>query len=139
MHRDIEIRLENWGKAQRTGAGGGRAIGSAEGRYVAPSIEKRVAQVTVIDLLDADEVEQAWRKIMPFDKEVLRMHYILRMDPRVICRKLRIPHRPVSTFNMALSHAKREIEKVLDRMTEKRRAHVARQKEVDRLIQRFRE
>ncbi|WP_198391069.1 hypothetical protein [Burkholderia ubonensis] len=58
---------------------------------------------------------------MPFDRDVLRMHYILCMDPRVICSKLRIPHRPASTFNMALAHGKSEIGKMLDKMSEVRR------------------
>ena len=82
----------------------------------------------LVDEKDGEEVERAWGRLMPFDRDILRMHYILSMDPRVICRKLRIPHRPASTFNMALAHGKSEIGKVLDKMTELRRSQLERQR-----------
>ncbi|AOK32169.1 hypothetical protein WS67_21400 [Burkholderia singularis] len=119
---NLDDRLENWAKAQRFGASGGSRVGSAEGRYRPEGMRSRSADSVVIDEKDADEVERAWRKLLPFDREVLRMHYILRMDPRVICRKLRIPHRPASTFDMALAHGKTEIGKALQKMSEARRA-----------------
>lgn len=82
------------------------------------------------------EVERAWGKLLPFDKDVLRMHYILNMDPRVICRKLRLPHKPASTFNMALAHAKREIAGILERAAENRRIQQDRERERKLVISR---
>jgi DNA-directed RNA polymerase specialized sigma24 family protein len=117
---DLDARLENWAKAQRFGPRGGAVIGSAEGRYVGGAPGERSVDAMLIDEKDADDVERAWGRLLPFDKDVLRMHYILNMDPRVICRKLRLPHRPANTFLMALAHAKREIARALEKMAETR-------------------
>lgn len=136
---NLDDRLENWAKAQRYGSSGGSCIGSAEGRYRAGKLEGRSVELMLIDERDAEEVERAWARLLPFDKEVLRMHYILRMDPRVICRKLRIPHRPSNTFQMALAHGRREIAKVLEKMAEARRIHLDRQRTYDLLTNRHNE
>ncbi|WP_205168811.1 hypothetical protein [Burkholderia sp. LMG 13014] len=125
---NLDERLENWAKAQRYWSRGGSCLGSAEGRYRPEGSHPRSIDAMLVDEQDADEVERAWSRLMPFDRDILRMHYILSMDPRVICRKLRIPHRPASTFNMALAHGKSEIGKVLDKMTELRRIQFERQR-----------
>jgi hypothetical protein len=125
---NLDDRLENWARAQRSPAGRGSRAGSAEGRY-RPEGQLGHADVNRIDEIDAEEVECAWKKLMPFDREVLKLHYILGMDPRVICRKLSIPHRPSSAFNMALAHGKSEIGKVLALMADARRAQRARRHE----------
>jgi hypothetical protein len=129
--KDLEGRLENWAKAQRSGTPGGRAIGSAEGRYIVPSNEPRSIESMLIDHNDADEVERAWGKLTRFDKDVLRYHYILRMDERVICRKLSLPRYSRSTFLMALNHAHGEIGKALDNMAETRRVQRERKRSYD--------
>jgi len=70
----------------------------------------------LIDENDADMVERAWGRLMPFDKDVLRMHYIFRMSPPVICRRLKLPRFSDGTFRMALAHAKQEIAKALQKI-----------------------
>ncbi|AXF20528.1 hypothetical protein CUJ89_08570 [Burkholderia pyrrocinia] len=127
--KNLDERLENWAKAQRYWTRGGSCLGSAEGRYRPEGGNVRSVDAMLIDELDADKVERAWSRLMPFDRDILRMHYILNMDPRVICRKLRIPHRPTSTFNMALAHGKSEIGKVLDRGEEMRNAYKYRERQ----------
>jgi hypothetical protein len=117
----LDARLENWAIVQRMGRPGGSAIGSAEGRYRSEQNSESDIELMLIDERDAELVERAWLRLLPFDKDVLRMHYILRNDPRVICRKVRIPHRPANTFLMALAHAKSEIAKVLKSIDEARR------------------
>ncbi|MFL9918830.1 hypothetical protein PQR75_26300 [Paraburkholderia fungorum] len=119
---DLEARLENWAKAQRYGSAGGAVIGSAEGRYICGTSEARSIDSMLLDHADADIVERAWQRLMQFDKDVLHMHYILRMSPPVICRKLKLPRRSDGTFLMALAHAKGEIARVLEKMAETRRA-----------------
>lgn len=116
----LDDRLENWAKAQRYWCRSGSRLGSAEGRYRPEGSEARSVDAMLVDEKDAEEVERAWSRLMPFDRDILRMHYILRMDPRVVCRKLHIPHRPTSTFNMALAHGKSEIGKMLERYSDER-------------------
>jgi hypothetical protein len=74
------------------------------------------------DETDAAEVERAWVRLMPFDKEVLRYCYIWRARPELICRKLRIKVRPTSILDLAVAHAQREIGKMLSAMEETRTA-----------------
>lgn len=130
----IEERLENWAKAQRMGGPRRRVIGSAEGRYAGDNPKPRSIEAMLVDEKDADEVERAWGNLLPFDKDVLRFHYIMCMDQRVICRKLKLPYRCASTFNMALAHAKREIARVLARATQARQVQLDRQRTHDRVV-----
>lgn len=123
-HRRIVDRLENWSRVQRKGGSRGRAIGSAEGRYVADNFNLRVPKTTLLDENDADAIERAWCGLLLFDKDVLRLHYVLRMDSRVICRKLRLPFGRSGVFNMALSHAHQEMIRALDRMPRVRRVQL---------------
>lgn len=120
---DLDARLENWAKAQRYGPAAGSVIGSAEGRYRGDNPEPRSIDAMLLDLPDADVVERAWGRLMPFDKDVLRMHYILRMSPPLICRKLKLPRNTNGTFMMALAHAKSEIGKALAKIEETARVH----------------
>lgn len=114
---DLDARLENWAKAQRYGSAAGSVIGSAEGRYRGENPVARSIDAMLLDHADAEAVERAWSRLpMDFDRDVLRMHYILSMSPPVICRKLKLPRFSESTFLMALAHAKREIGKVLEKM-----------------------
>lgn len=125
---DLDARLENWAKSQRYSSAGGTVIGSAEGRYQNERSEPRSIDAMLVDHADAETVERAWQRLLPFDKDVLRMHYIMRMDPRVICRKVRIPHRPANTFHMALAHAKSEIARALEGIAATRRGQLERQR-----------
>ncbi|WP_208645335.1 hypothetical protein [Paraburkholderia aromaticivorans] len=129
--RTLDLRLENWAKAQRYSSAAGSVIGSAEGRYRVGNPEPRSIDAMLLDPTDAEIVERAWGRLMPFDKDVLRMHYILCMSPPVICRKLKLPRRSDGTFLMALAHAKREIAKVLEKMAETQRAQKDLQRSYD--------
>lgn len=108
----MDERLDNWGRAQRLGGYSGRAIGSAEGRYRASPPQANIERM-LIDEKDAAEVEKAWARLMPFDKDVLRLYYIWEAPPHLICRRLRIRQRPTSVLELAIAHAKQEIGKVL--------------------------
>jgi DNA-directed RNA polymerase specialized sigma24 family protein len=123
---DLDARLENWARAQRYSSAAGSVIGSAEGRYPGDNPEPRSVDAMLLDPKDADVVERAWSRLLPFDRDVLRMHYILCMSPPVICRKLKLPRRNDGTFLMALAHAKQEIARMLDRMAETRRLQAER-------------
>jgi hypothetical protein len=113
----LDERLDNWGRAQRLGGYSGRAIGSAEGRYRASPPQANIERM-LIDEQDAGEVERAWARLMPFDKDVLRLYYIWEAPPHVICRRLRIRSRPASVLDLAVAHAKREIGRVLKAIAE---------------------
>lgn len=108
----LDERLDNWGKAQRLGGHSGRAIGSAEGRYRTSPPEANIARM-LIDEADAAEVERAWKRLMPFDKDVLRLYYIWEAPPHIMCRRLRIRYRPASVLELAIAHAKAEVAKAL--------------------------
>lgn len=121
----LDERLDNWGKAQRLGGHSGRAIGSAEGRYRAAPPEANIARM-LIDEADAAEVERAWKRLMPFDKDVLRLYYIWEAPPHIMCRRLRIKFRPASVLELAIAHAKQEIGRVLRQLRETAKAIEAR-------------
>ncbi|WP_321914806.1 hypothetical protein [Paraburkholderia sp. J11-2] len=106
----LDERLDNWAKAQRyaDGCGGGRAasVYFAGGGGAVISSD--------IDLADARRVELAWRKLMPFAKALLKLHYMERQPSMVICRKLGIRARPPGAYDQALCQAKREIGGMLE-------------------------
>lgn len=116
--RALEARLENWARAQRSsGYAPGRAT-SAEGMYRSGYRESR-ASPDEVDALDALIVNKAWQKLMPLDKEVLRMHYIWRAPSSFICRRLKIPQgRRNSAWDFALYHAQSVIHTKIDKIDE---------------------
>jgi hypothetical protein len=81
----IDARLDNWASASR-------------GRY---------------DPVDAALVEQAWQRLAPCQKELLRMAYQWRAGREVICRRLNIPRRPWHRYELELAAAKRSIASLL--------------------------
>ncbi|WP_333985119.1 hypothetical protein [Burkholderia orbicola] len=105
----IEQRLENWARAQRGGQGGTDGLTAS---IYFPSVGGRTVDST-LDLEDANRVEVAMRKIMPFDRKVLQMHFVWRAPPAVICRRLGLKVRPTTIFDLALAHAKRAVEEKL--------------------------
>lgn len=117
----LDERLDNWGKAQRLGGRSSRPIGSAEGRYQAAPPKANIERM-LIDEADAAEVERAWARLMPFDKDVLRLYYIWEAPPHIICRRLRIRNRPASVLELAIAHAKQEVGKTLRRLAETRQS-----------------
>jgi hypothetical protein len=81
--RALESRLENWARAQRSSG-------------IAPG-----------DAKDAHLVNEAWKRLMPFDKDILRMHYIWRAPQGLICRRLKLKQGRGNehVFESALRHA----------------------------------
>jgi toxin CptA len=91
--RTLEIRLENWARAQRSsGYEPGRAS-SAEGGFRSGYRELRPAP-DPIDHVDALLVNNAWQRCMAVDKGVLMLHYVRRASPMVILRQLGLLHSP---------------------------------------------
>ena len=116
----LEPRLENWARAARSGGySPGRAT-SAEGMYRGGGWREVRAAPIPPDFTDAALVSEAWRRCMPFDKDVLQMHYIWRAPASFICRRLKLKqgrgHEHIWTF--ALYHAQQEIDKRLDIIAE---------------------
>ena len=66
------------------------------------------------DLADAVKVEQAWRRLNPIHKELLRMRYVWGANREVICRRLKKPRRPITVLELKLVAAKAAIEKILN-------------------------
>jgi len=66
------------------------------------------------DLADAAKVEQAWRRLTPMHKELLRMMYVWGANREVICRRLKIQRRPITVLELKLVAAKAAIEKILN-------------------------
>jgi toxin CptA len=88
--RTLEPRLENWARAQRSsGYAPGRAA-SAEGMWRGGGWRETKARPDDIDLADAQLVNEAWKRCMPHDKEVLQMHYVWRAHSSFICRRLKL-------------------------------------------------
>lgn len=82
----LDARLWNWGNAGR-------------GPY---------------DPADALIVTQAWERLLPRQREMLRMVYLWRASREVVCRRLNIPRRPASLYELKLSGARRALARALD-------------------------
>ncbi|PLZ01777.1 hypothetical protein CY652_13970 [Burkholderia sp. WAC0059] len=82
----LEARLWNWGNAGR-------------GPY---------------DPADALIVTQAWERLFTRQREMLRMVYLWRVHREVVCRRLHIPRRPASLYELELSAACRALARALD-------------------------
>ncbi|WP_334032962.1 hypothetical protein [Burkholderia gladioli] len=105
----IEKRLSNWARAY--GYSEGHSDGNVASIYF-PNVAG-IAVVSDVDVADAERVELAWRKLMPMDKQLLRMHYMWDARPGLICRRLGLKPRPRSVFDFAFAHAHRAIEQLL--------------------------
>lgn len=110
-------RLENWARAQRSsGYTAGRA-NSAEGMFRTGYRESRAAPIPP-DYADAAIVNDAWRSLMPLDKDVLMMHFVWRAPSSFICRRLKLKQgrglEHVWTF--ALWHAQQAIAQRLEKI-----------------------
>lgn len=113
----LEARLENWARAQRSsGYTPGRAT-SAEGMFRTGYRESRAAPIPP-DYADAAIVNDAWKRLMPLDKDVLMMHYVWRAPSSFICRRLKLKqgrgNEHIWTF--ALWHAQTAIAQRLDKI-----------------------
>ncbi|KVO88522.1 hypothetical protein WJ92_27945 [Burkholderia ubonensis] len=113
----IEKRLQNWARAYCYGEG--HSDGTVASIYFPNSAGMTVA--SDVDVADAELVERAWRRLMPLDKQLLRMHYMWHARPAMICRRLGLKVNPRSVFDFALSHARKAIE---EQLSESVRQHV---------------
>ena len=66
-----------------------------------------------IDSEDAALLEQAWKRLAPKHRELLRWHYIRDARPEMICRRLGIKPRPTSIFDIELARAEADLSRVL--------------------------
>lgn len=80
---------------------------AAEGALCIPSSGDR------LDSEDAARVEQAWKRLLPKHRELLRWHYIRHARPEIICRRLGIKPRPTSIFDIELARAEAALSTVL--------------------------
>lgn len=113
-------RIANWARWARGGApvassknltGTGNVCDrmriAAEGALFVPSGGDR------LDSDDAERVEQAWKRLTPMHRELLRWHYIRNANPQMICRRLGIKPRPTSIFDIELARAEAELARVM--------------------------
>lgn len=115
----LEPRLENWARAQRSSGYAPATASSAEGMFRSGYRESR-ARPGDIDVADAHLVNEAWKRLMPLDKDVLMLHYVWRAPSSFICRRLKLKqgrgHGHIWDF--ALYHAQeaidRKLQKVID-------------------------
>lgn len=106
----LEPRLENWARAQRgSGRTWSRAT-SAEGMYRGGHRELSAPPIPP-DYSDANLVNEAWKRLMPVDRDVLMMHYVWRAPSSFICRRLKLKQgRGMEhVWNFALYHAQSAI------------------------------
>jgi hypothetical protein len=111
--RTLESRLENWSRAQRSGGGSKGGACSAEGMYRRPGVMYRDAPSSLpsVDLADAYLVNEAWKRLMPLDKDVLMLHYVWRAPSSFICRRLKLKQGRGNehVWDFALYHAQQAI------------------------------
>ncbi|WLE58379.1 hypothetical protein GIY62_14715 [Burkholderia plantarii] len=114
----LEPRLENWAAAQRSSGHTPGFAGSAEGRHRS-GYRESCEDAPQIDVADARIVNAAWRVLMPFDKDVLNMHYVWRAHSSFICRRLKLRQGRGfgHVWDFALHHAQSAIWKELTNST----------------------
>jgi len=126
-------RIANWAKWARggtpiassknlTGTGNvcDRMRIAAEGALFVASSGDR------LDSDDAERVEQAWKRLTPMHRDLLRWHYIRNANPQMICRRLGIKPRPTSIFDIELARAESALGAVLSGIATQGRAADAR-------------
>lgn len=136
MFSSLKQRLENWGKCQRGGAGGG-LVRAKETRSASPYGGQGYKCMTGVicnmletaatgpagwrpmksELLDRDDakiVTSAWVRLSERPKAILKWCYILNKPPGEICRHLGIRQWPASHFKAELIAAEDAIQKLLD-------------------------
>lgn len=65
------------------------------------------------DSVDAARVEQAWQRLAPRHRELLRMVYVWRANRCVICRRLKISGWPPQKYDLEVAAAKFELSRLL--------------------------
>ncbi len=113
---DIGTRLENWGRFYRPN----RTIGiSPTGAYCdqlerEANGEKPSGERRKLDELDAAAIERNMRLVEPRQRMMLKLCYIDQADPNVVCRKMRIAHRPATIFVDLFRQAQATIEALVN-------------------------
>lgn len=117
--RDIGWRLENWARcvtasgprvaASQTGAICERLRKAAEG--TAPTSGER----RHTDEADAWLLERGMRDLSEKHRDLLYWCYIKNAPPEVVCRRVRIPHRPATEFVQVFRDAQAAIECIVDK------------------------
>lgn len=124
----LEDRLINWARCQRVSPSDAGGLGLTANIYFRDtSVPGRTIDAS-LDVEDANRIEVALRKIMPMDRQLLRMHFVWRKPPFVICRRLGLRVRPTTIFDLALAHAVRAIE---EKLAAPRREFVSMQSIID--------
>lgn len=111
----LEDRLDNWARAQWSYGGGGPSIASAEGMYRGGGWREIKAAPVQPDQADAVLVNEAWKRLMPLDKDVLKMWYVWKAPSSMICRCLKIKQGRANRhhWELALWHAHHAIDAML--------------------------
>lgn len=90
----VIVALNNWARWARGSAGGPvTRISSLEGRYTPDPLEDEepvVKNHDPIDEISAVRIEHIVRELEARPKKLIKHYYILRSDPRHVCRRLRI-------------------------------------------------
>lgn len=126
--RTIKDRLDNWGRCQRGGSGGGvmsakeTRSGSGSGggcmtdvictmmRQAANGRAGSAGIRSDADHADAELINRAWLSMRADPKALLKWYYVHNKNPSEICRRLEIKHYPRKIFENALGAAEDAIE-----------------------------
>ena len=65
------------------------------------------------DAPDAARIKEACRRLGPHHRELLRMVYVWRASREVICRRLKIPHRPWQKYELEVAAARSALARLL--------------------------
>jgi hypothetical protein len=114
-------RLENWARWAGSGGRNRESRSITMTGIVCDRLRKAslgnvwsgVQPRTELDDSDAQQVEQAWSRLEPRYRELLRWWYVRRARPEFICRRLGIKLFPRSVFDLELKRAENAIEKTL--------------------------
>lgn len=124
---DIGMRLENWsmwaresrGDTEITPIGRMYEISRLADNIAAGIVESGTSGLRAIDEADAILLESNMRHLDTKQRLILYWCYINQAQPEVVCRKVSIPHRPISIFIEQFRQAQAAIESLVN--TDKRR------------------
>jgi len=119
--KETRERIANWARwSKLRTAGGAESITAVVcDRLRAAALGNVWSGHTVVDKIevgDAELLERVWRGLLPRHKDLLRWHYIRNASPGFICRRLGIPQRPSSVFEIELARAEAAFAAALRRM-----------------------
>lgn len=113
--RDMDSRLMNWSNWCKTW--GGYPSGSSQTgltcdrmRRAAGAVRHSDADRRMVDRSDAVLLEQVMGQLKTEHRILLWRWYIRRENREVVCRMMRIPHRPLSELEGRLAEARAAVE-----------------------------